>query len=511
MSHPARTLAPALVAIVLALLAAAPAHAANWTCEASAVRGTVLGAATIEPLTANKGQSTCQPARAGLNGLTAALPLPLSADLLGAQTTVVNADQPVARHQVGAAGGIADLHVRALPELPIQVPMPNLDQFSAVDAGIVKVDLRQALQNLLPNGRLPNADLLRLQAIVAYAGGQCVDGRVQLTGSSQVAGISVLGQELPVNEAVERTVSLVDSTSIDPSNVDMDDVKIVEGVVLSPSALEPVLRPILDAMPPIAIPAALATVRVTPGQQVREGDRLIQRALQVQVTVLGQQLADLLIGEASVGAQDIACTEGPASAAESALQCTTRRLVLADVVPGRRRVRLLGYADKRYIGRTVDIHFIADGRRVARARVRRDGSFRTTAPMPPRAIRHSDRARYQARLGRERSMRLKLMRRMQVLSVRTSGRRVTIVGRVVEPLARPVQPIEVRRRISCSRWRVVRRIRPSKSGRFRTTIAGPPSQLAATYRLATRVRSSARGDSDKTFETFTLPRFVDLG
>jgi hypothetical protein len=120
--------------------------------------------------------------------------------------------------------------------------------------------------------------------------------------------------------------------------------------------------------------------------------------------------------------------------------------------------------------------------------------------------------RYQARLGRERSLRLKLMRRMQVFGVRTRGRRVTITGRVVPPLATPrPRAIEVRRRVSCSRWRVVRRIRPSRSGRFRTTLAGPPSRLAATYRFATRVRASARGDSRKTFETFTLPRFVDLG
>ena len=38
---------------------------------------------------------------------------------------------------------------------------------------------------------------------------------------------------------------------------------------------------------------------------------------------------------------------------------------------------------------------------------------------------------------------------------------------------------------------MIKRIRPTSSGRFRTTIAGPPSSLAATYRFATRVRSSA--------------------
>ncbi len=510
MTRPLRRLLPALAASALALLATAPAASATWTCEGSAIRGTVLGQATIEPLTANKGQSTCKPARAGLAGATASLPLPVAITALGAETTVENGDQPEGRQKVGALGGIADLRVRALPELPIQIPLPDLSQFAEVNAGVVKVDLRQAIQNLLPNGRLPNADIVRVQGLVAYANGACVDGSPQLTGTSQVAGLTVLGQELPINQVVERTVSLVDSQSIDPSNIKLEDVKVIEGVVLSPAALEPILRPVLDGLPNIPIPPALATVKVTPAQQIREGDRLIQRSLQVQVGVLGQQLVDLVIGEAAVGASGVQCVEGPASAAESALQCTTRRLVLADVIPGR-RVRLLGYADKRYVGRTVSIVFTGTGRVVARAEVRGDGSFRTTAPMPSRKIRSTDRARYQARVGSERSLRLKLERRMQVLSLTARGRRVTVVGRVVKPLATPVRRIEVRRRVSCSRWQVVKRIRPSKSGRFRTTIAGPPSQLAATYRFATRVRASARGDSTKTFETFTLPRFVDLG
>ena len=103
------------------------------------------------------------------------------------------------------------------------------------------------------------------------------------------------------------------------------------------------------------------------------------------------------------------------------------------------------------------------------------------------------------------------MRRMIVTGVRASGRRVTIAGprrqaaraaaaadrgpppRLVQPLARgPADPAEQQRPVP-------------------VTLAGPPSRLAATYRLATRVRASARGNSRKTFETFTLPRFVDLG
>jgi hypothetical protein len=509
MPRPARFLLPALVALV-ALAAPGGAAAAGWTCEGSAVRGTVLGQVTVEPLTANKGQPACKPARAGLAGLTAGLPLPLAVTALGAETTVANADLPAGKQQVGALGGIADLRVRALPELPLQIPLPDLSSVPALTVpGVGSIDLKPAVAALLPNGKLPNVDIVRLQSLIAYANGQCVDGAVQLSGESRVAGLTVLGQELPINAAVEKTVSVVDSQNIDPSKANPADIPLPAGITLDP-ILKGQIQAALDAIPDIPIPATLATIKVTPAQQIREGGKLTQRALQVQVSLLGQTLADLVIGEATVGADGVSCTEGPASAAESALQCTTRRLVLADVIPGR-RVRLLGFADKRYIGRTVDIVFVGTGKRVAQAKVGQDGSFKTTAPMPARRIRASDRARYQARLGRERSLRLKLMRRMLVLGVRTSGRRVTISGRVVKPLARPVRRIEVRRRISCSKWQVVKRIRPSSTGSFRTTLAGPPSQLAATYRFATRVRASARGKSGKTFETFTLPRFVDLG
>lgn len=510
--HPARRFRVATAALAaslaLVLAAAAPSHAANWTCEGSALRGTVLGAATIEPLTANKGQETCKPARAGLAGLFTTLPLPLALSALGAETTVENADQPVDRQRVTAFGGITDLRVRALPELPLRIPLPDLSSVPAVTTPLGTIDLKPAVAALLPDGRLPNVDIVNIQALTARAAGRCENGRAELTGESRVTGLSVLGQELPVNQVVERTVSLVNSQSIDPSNANLDNLQLAPGIVLT-NPIKQQLQQVLDALPDIVIPATLATVKITPGQQIRSDERLTQRALQVQVSLLGQQLVDLVIGEASVGTSGgVVCGQ---TAAESALACTTRRLVLVDVIPGRRRVRLLGYADRRYVGRRVGIYFTANGRRVARPLVRRDGSFRATAAMPSRRVRFTNRARYQARIGRERSMRLKLMRRMRVFSVRTSGRRVTITGRVIPPLSRPLRLIEVRRRVSCDEWRVVKRIRPSRTGRFRTTIAGPPRSQSAAYRFTTKVRASSGGKSRKLFDTYTLPRYVDLG
>ena len=106
-------------------------------------------------------------------------------------------------------------------------------------------------------------------------------------------------------------------------------------------------------------------------------------------------------------------------------------------------------------------------------------------------------------MGRERSLRLKLVRRMAITRVRSAKGRVTISGRVIGPLADPIASIVVRRRVSCSRTVVARRVRPSRNGRFRVTLAGPPRALAATYRFETKVRRKTT--NPKLFPTFTLP------
>ena len=97
---------------------------------------------------------------------------------------------------------------------------------------------------------------------------------------------------------------------------------------------------------------------------------------------------------------------------------------------------------------------------------------------------------------------------MLVSGTTVRGDRVRIAGRVVRPLGRPIRTIVVKRRVSCGRFRVVRRFKPPASGRFRVTVPGPSDEQAAVYRMQTRVR---RVPSSRThFPTFTLPRFVDL-
>ena len=495
----------AVVGVAAAFVSSSGAIAAttSFNCDASAVRGTVLGA-PIEPVTANRGAPQCRSVSAGGSGI--GLPTLLGGATLSATTVFAGPADRVDQQQAGAQAGIADLHVLTLPDLPIQLPTGSLPAIPKVDVLGNSIDLTPAVQALLPNGKLPALDLLRVQAATSSAGAQCVGGAPRLDGASQVAGISVLGTALPVDQLVEQTLQLVGGQTIDPSNADLTKV-LPPGVSLP--VLKALAQPVLDALPNIEIPATLATVRVTPGAQTRTPDGLTQQALHVEVGVAGQSLADLIVGEARVSSAGVSCTTPAAAANQAALQCTTRRLVLTDVVRRGGRVRLVGAADKRYVGKTVSLVFSATGRVVKRVRVGRDGGFKATVPLPKKSLRNTNRARYQARLGKERSLRLKLVRRMTVTGVQTRSGKVTIAGRISRPLATPVREIVVKRRVSCKRNAVVKRVRPDKRGRFRVTVAAPPNQLAAVYRLGTRVRKHAK--NRKTYPTFTLPRAVALG
>lgn len=514
----ARRACLALAALSVAAAAPAPASAAgSFNCEASALRATVLTLPPIEPAVANRGQQSCKPARAAITPSLGALPLGLSTITGAAQTNLEGPADRVDEQKAGAVGGISDLRVSALPELPITLPTASLPTVPPISVdvpvlGTVSADVNAAIQALLPNGKLPTLDLVRVQTAIAYASASCQDGKAQLAGTSQVAGISVLGNNLPVGQVVDQTLSLIDSGSVDPSNIDLSKVVFdVPGVDLGNplvlKAVSDVIKPVLDALPTIEIPATLAQVKVTPGGQVRSGDKLTQQALRVQVSIAGQNLADLVAGEASVSSTNVACAPA-AGVAALALQCTTRKLVLIDVLRRGNRVKLLGAADRKYIGRKVSIRFTATGRRVATAVVRKDGGFQTTAPLPKRSLRETNRARYRASIGKERSLRLKLKRRMIISSLSSKNGKVTIAGRVVRPLATPVRAITVTRRVSCKRNVVVKRIKPSRTGRFRVTVDAPPSQLAAVYRLRTQVRKNTH--NRKLFPTFTLPRAVEI-
>jgi len=536
-----RRLAVALVAGLATAAAAAPSGAQAATnpfnCDASALRGGLLGQPALEPVTANRGKAACESAT---GGLTDALPAPLAASAVVARTIVSGPADRADLQSALAVGGLADVKIGALGlpiELPVDtaldavqpllVPLNGLLAPVAALLGVpsLSLDLKPALEQLLPGGALP-ASIVSADAVLAYAGARCQNGTAVPFSTSSITGLKVLGQPVLVDSALQDTVNLIDSASIDPSQLDPLELlptstldQILGVPLLRPlveSTLKPVIQTLLDALPTIEIPATIANVKLTANEKTEEGGLLTQQALRVQISVLAQPIADVVVGEARVTTAGANCTppaappvvDPPPTATDLALACTTRRLVLEDVVPRNGRVSLIGAADRALAGRTVSIRFLGTGRTVASTKVAADGSFRATAPMPSREIRSTNRARYQAVIGKEKSLDLKLERRMLVTGVRVSGGKVTIAGRVTRPLSRPASTITVTRRVSCKKQEVVARVKPKADGTFRVTVAAPEGQLAAVYRLGTRVRKTT--SNPKTFPTFTLPRAVDL-
>ncbi|MCW3039655.1 MAG: hypothetical protein JWM31_1560 [Solirubrobacterales bacterium] len=533
-----------------ALVAATPpAASAAVQCDASALRGTVLGQATIEPVTANRGAASCRTAAAGgaaAGSALNALALPLAANVLGASTYITPAGTPNEKQAVLSQGGLAALSVKALPTLPITLPTaaipaglltqsitvpPPLSTVMAL-AGlptVFTIDLKPAVDALLPNGQLPNVELLSVGAATAYAGASCRNGAFTPFGVTQVADVKVLGQTIPTDTAAEQALSLIDTSSIDLSKIDITKIVLppaIAGVsgllvntVLTP-LLNTVIKPLVTALPKVPIPGTVANLKITPAGQTVANGTLTQRGPHVEVSILGQSIVDVILGEATIGGTaGVDCTpvttpvtapvpDAPTSAADLALECTTRRLVLVDVLQQAGRVKLLGAADRKLVGRTVSLRLAATGKTVATAKVAEDGSFSALAPLPARAIRNTNEARYQAVLGQEKSLDLKLSRRMIVSSLSSSGGTVRIAGRVILPLARPLASITLTRRVSCRKSEVVKRFKPQANGHFSVSVDAPEGTTAAVYRMSTSVRRTTR--SNTTSPTFTLPRGVNL-
>ncbi len=413
---------------------------------------------------------------------------------------------PVTGAVTGTVGAVTSTLDSATSALLATLPAGTL----ATLPSSITVDLRPALAALLGQVRLPDLNAMSARSAFAYATATCSNGKARYSGTDQVSGLRVLGQDVASGSSFDGSVPILDTASIDLTRADLTKLTLPGGLSLSDSVLGPVLtqaiRSALASIPPIQLPATLARVVITPGGQARIADGLAQQGLRAQISVAGVEVADLSIGRSAVRG---ACPRVAASDAPSAaLQCTHRRLVLVDVIERGDRVRLLGAADKRYVGKTVSLVFGATGRVVARAKVAKDGSFTATAKAPAKRLRGTNAARYQARIGKERSLDLKLRRRMMLTSVTSRAGKVTIAGRVLGPLGKPVKTITLTRRVSCKRMEVVKRFKPGSDGRFRVTVPAPKGQGAAVFRLGTQVRKTER--NPKLFPTFTLPRAVDL-
>ncbi|WP_445149625.1 hypothetical protein [Baekduia sp. Peel2402] len=539
--------AGALAVTALALTpAAGQAATPSFGCEASALRATLAGSLAIEPSVTGRGTACAT----GATGPSVAVTPLLSATALTASTTFDGTGP-----RAGATGAVAGLHVGVgglLPDLqlpteqfiaalpPISVPLPpalvtTLRLLVPTFPSAIELDIRDAVRAALPGGRLAAGDVLGADVLRSTAAAGCAAGVPSLTGSSEVVGLEALGQPVTLVDGVaSQALTLLDTTSINLSTLDLSKVSVTTALdgLTAPllATVQGLIGPALAALPPIQIPATVAQLTVRAPEQVVAGGTLTQRALHARLTLGGREILDAVAGEAKVGRTGDCppVDDGPTvaqggvvptaaagakpltalSASAQLLACTDRKLILLDVLPGKRSVKVRGAADRALVGRQVKIRLRATGRVVATAKVAKDGFFTTTAPLPSRAIRASNDARYTAELGRAASLPLKLHRRMTLTRLTATNGKVTVAGRVGLPLSNPVDPIRLVRRVSCHKTVLVKAFRPAADGTFSVTVPAPAGATAAVYRLSTRVRKTT--NNPKRFPTFTLPAGIDL-
>jgi hypothetical protein len=122
-------------------------------------------------------------------------------------------------------------------------------------------------------------------------------------------------------------------------------------------------------------------------------------------------------------------------------------------------------------------------------RAKADGSFRARVKRPPRKLFIL--ARYRAKVGRARSVELKLPQSLvstSIRRVRTSvGTMLFLRGRVDRALlGKKPKPVVVRR-ILCGRYRLVGRAKPNARGVYVVRFLAPPRGGAALYRAESKV------------------------
>jgi hypothetical protein len=221
-----------LAALVLAALWVAPtaasaADAPTWQCRASAYHHSVAGNPAFEPIKADP--VPCAAASAGLAQVPSTLSVPVdvvSTGTVSAATTLEPAGAASAQQAATATGRV---------------------------------------ENLVLNLHGATSLVLRARAANASASASCQSGRPALTASSELVGLSLNGDELPLSEIVDRV-----NASLAPLN------QIVE---------------------------------IRRDEQAFSGGSLVRRALHVRVlNAAGTPLLDAVAGEAVVGASGAVCS-----------------------------------------------------------------------------------------------------------------------------------------------------------------------------------------------------------
>ncbi len=316
-------------------------------------------------------------------------------------------------------------------------------------------------------------------------------------GSELGKDLSVFGREtLPVCSDITATVPYETAAALTLSCSDADGKTVAFAIAGAPA------HGTLGAL------GAGGQVTYTPAAGFSGPDSFTFTANNADGTAV-PATASITVGQppAGVPAGQSSASAPRQTAAQLALACTTRKLVLTDILERGSRVLLEGAADSSLVGKRVKIIF-AGRADVASAVIGSNGLFSTTAPLPPARIRNSNSARYLAEVGAQRSLDLKLTRRLVLDPPTVAAGKVMLAGQVLPPLAKPSATIFVQQQVSCTKLVTVKRIKPSAGGRFRTSVGAPPNLQAAIYRLTTTVRENSR--SSKGFATYSLPQAIEL-
>ncbi len=432
-----------LAAVLLWAAAPAPAQAADSSCRASAAHSSGSELSAFEPVVANPAATPCTSE---------------SHELVG----------------VASQGGTSVTDPRAATEAAAGTFSASASDDSAAFSGS-------------PGISVGHVSVKQVES--------CVGGTNVASGSSSVDGLTVAG----------TPVSVIGSQSIDET---------IAGVHIATNELSGDTRQalVLEVGGTVSVLGeataggdACATLNAGGGKAPAGGSGNGAGAG-------GEEKATTVGAESSAGLP-LAFASGlngalafRVAASRLALQCTQHEITLIDVLQRGKRVELLGAAETRLAGHTVTITLLATHKRVATAVVRSDGFFGSTAALPARSVRLTNKARYRASIGTLHSAYLKLTRRMLVQSISSSAGKVMISGQVIRPLAQPVAAILIKRRTSCSSTAIVKRVKPRRNGTFTVTVPAPAGADAALYVATTVVRQSVR--SRKRYPTSTLPRVV---
>jgi len=175
--------------------------------------------------------------------------------------------------------------------------------------------------------------------------------------------------------------------------------------------------------------------------------------------------------------------EGDESLSDLAL-CGGRKisLVRADARGG--QVLLSGFVAASLADRSVTIFANYGKKKLGTVKPNAAGQFTARVKGPPRKL--FNKARFQARVGSARSVKLKLPQSLASSSVKSEGGQITLRGKVKRSVLGKRNLVVVRR-IVCGQYQTVGSAKPSRRGVYVVRFPTPALTTAALYRAETRV------------------------